>query len=121
MIGSHLLKIVRLDTELGHYNVMGKTNKLVKLNKAGKDPNKLSGYRYLQVPQFSAQFSDCIWVSNLTKHLVKHNMISDIQHGFRSDFSCSTAVSHIFENINHSKGATKLLIYIDIVMIIKIF
>ena len=55
----HFVKTIRLDTELGVYNPLGKVNKLVKIPKAGKALDKVEDYRCIQVPQLSAQITDC--------------------------------------------------------------
>ena len=103
LVGHHLVRMVRLDTELGYYNPIGSTNKLIKLLKAKKDPNTLDGYRYLQIPQVSASISDGVWVQNLSKKLTRPGgAISNVQHGFRRNHGCPTAVAQLFDNVNHN-------------------
>lgn len=114
LVGSHLVKMVRLDTELGHYNPVGSTNKLIKLIKAKKDPNTLDGYRFLQIPQISASISEGIWVQNFSKNITKNDgAISNVQHGFRRNHGCPTAVAQLFDNINHNPSPVTFLLFVD--------
>ena len=113
LIGHHLIRSIRLDTELGVYNQDGKTNKLIKLAKAGKDLSKLDGYRCIQVPKVCAQIGDCFLIQNFTKSLIQNNCISDAQNGFRPHYSCSTATARIFDAINHNGSKKSILVFID--------
>ena len=113
LIGHHLIRSIRLDTELGVYNQDGKTNKLIKLAKAGKDLTKLDGYRCIQVPKVCAQIGDCFLIQNFTKSLIQNNRISDAQNGFRPHYSCATANARIFDAINHNNKRKSILVFID--------
>ena len=114
IVGFHLVRMVRLDTELGHYNPINSTNKLIKLPKAKKDPNTLEGYRCLQIPQFPAQLTEGIWIQNFSKSITKSSgAISSCQHGFRRNHGCPTALAHLFENINHNFSPETFLLFVD--------
>ena len=113
LVGKHLVQMIRLDTENGLYNKVGKTNKMIKLYKPGRDMTKLTGYRYLQIPQFSAQSTDCWFIKNMTLNFDNRKVFSDEQNGFRPHYGCDTAMTKIFENFNHSKASHSFLCYID--------
>ena len=113
LIGHHLIRSIRLDTELGVYNQDGKVNKLIKLAKAGKDLSKIEGYRCIQVPKVCAQIGDCFVIQNFTKSLIQNNLISDAQNGFRPHYSCATANARIFDAINHNGAKKSILVFID--------
>ena len=114
LVGFHLLRMVRLETELGHYNPVSSTNKLIKLPKAKKDHSKLDGYRCLQIPQFPAQLTDGLWVQNFSRAISKPNgVISSFQHGFRRNHGCPTALANLFENINHNPASVTFLLFVD--------
>ena len=114
LVGMHLVRSIRLDTELGIYNPLGKTNKLIKLHKAGKKYDSLDGYRCIQVPQLSAQITDCWLINNLSDHLSRPpSIISSNQNGFRKNYSCATAGACIYDAVNHNQNKKSLLIMID--------
>ena len=113
LVGMHLVRSIRLDTELGVYNPMGKTNKLIKLHKAGKNYDSLDGYRCIQVPQLSAQITDCWLINNFSNHIARPpSIISSNQNGFRKNYSCATAGACIYDAVNHNKKES-ILIMID--------
>ena len=82
--------------------------------KAKKDPNSLTGYRCLQIPQLPAQITDGIWIQNFSKAITKTNgAISKYQHGFRRNHGCPTALAHLFENVNHHFAPETFLLFVD--------
>ena len=54
--------------------------------------------------------------SNMVKHLNKHDLLYDLQHGFREKRSCETQLTMLFEDLarNASAGKQTDLILLDL-------
>ena len=64
-----------------------------------KDP---ANYRPVSLTSICCKIMEHILCSNISKHLDKHNILSDNQHGFRAKRSCETQLVQTIEDLSKS-------------------
>ena len=64
-----------------------------------KDPEN---YRPVSLTSICCKVLEHILCSNISKHLDKHNILSDNQHGFRAKRSCETQLVQTIEDLSKS-------------------
>ena len=73
-----------------------------------------SNYRPISLTFILCKVMDHIIASNLTAHLNKHNILYDLQHGFRQKRSCETQLLQLVEDLGRQLIAGK---QIDLVLL----
>ena len=79
------------------------------------DKSSAANYRPISLTCILCKVLDHIMASHLVKHLDKHDLLYDLQHGFREKRSCETQLTMLFENLakNTSAGKQTDLILLD--------
>ena len=74
-----------------------------------------ANYRTISLTCICCKLMEHIVTSNLTKHLNNHNILYDLQHGFRERRSCETQLIQLVDEIarNLSSGHQTDLILLD--------
>jgi hypothetical protein len=82
-------------------------------NKGAKDD--LSNYRGISVLAPIAKLFEKILAKQITRYLVKNNILFDGQHGFQSGRSCETALHQIISDMMEilNKKSIGLFLFID--------
>ena len=63
------------------------------------DKSDPANYRPISLTCVLCKVMEHIIASNLTKHLNKHNILYDLQHGFRQKRSCETQLIQLVEDL----------------------
>ena len=79
------------------------------------DKSSAANYRPTSLTCILCKMLEHIMASHMVKHLDKHDLLSDLQHGFRAKRSCETQLTMLFEYLarNTSAGKQTDLILLD--------
>ena len=79
------------------------------------DKSSAANYRPISLTCILCKILEHIMASNMVKHLNKHDLLYDLQHGFREKRSCETQLTMLFEDLarNASAGKQTDLILLD--------
>ena len=79
------------------------------------DKSSAANYRPISLTCILCKVLEHIMASHLVKHLDKHDLLYDLQHGFREKRSCETQLTMLFEDLakNTSAGKQTDLILLD--------
>ena len=84
--------------------------------KKGDKSSAANLYRPISLACILCKILEHIMASNMVKHLNKHDLLYDLQHGFREKRSCETRLTMLFEDLarNASAGKHTDLILLDL-------
>ena len=70
------------------------------------DRHRAENYRPVSLTSVLSKLLEHIVCSNMLKHLTKNKVLTDLNHGFRSGFSCETQLAVTLDELtrNHDKG-----------------
>lgn len=71
------------------------------------DKGDPSNYRPISLTCILCKTMEHIIASNLTKHFTQHNILYDLQHGFRERRSCETQLVQLIEDLHRNLTAGK--------------
>ena len=71
------------------------------------DTSSLANYRPISLTCIFCKVLEHIMASHLVKHLDKHDLLYDLQHGFREKRSCETQFTMLIENLAWNTSAGK--------------
>ena len=79
------------------------------------DKTSAANYRPISLTCILCKVLEHIMASHLVKHFDKHDLLYDLQHGFREKRSCDTQLTMLFEDLarNTSVGKQTDLILLD--------
>ena len=79
------------------------------------DKTSAANYRPISLTCILCKVLEHIIASHLVKHFYKHDLLYDLQHGFREKRSCDTQLTMLFEDLarNTSAGKQTDLILLD--------
>ena len=79
------------------------------------DKASAANYRPISLTCILCMILEHIMASNMVKHLDKHGLLYDLQHGFREKRSCETQLTMLFEDLarNASAGKQTDLVLLD--------
>ena len=79
------------------------------------DKSSAASYRPISLTCILCKVLEHLMASHLVKHLDKHDLLYDLQHGFREKRSCETELTMLFEDLakNTSAGKQTDLILLD--------
>ena len=79
------------------------------------DETSAANYRPISLTCILCKVLEHIIASHLVKHFEKHDLLYDLQHGFREKRSCDTQLTMLFEDLarNTSVGKQTGLILLD--------
>ena len=79
------------------------------------DKSSAANYRPISLTCILCKMLEHIMASHMVKHLNKHDLLYDLQHGFRAKRSCETQLTMLFEHLarNTSAGKQTDLILLD--------
>lgn len=102
---SHLTNI---SVAQGRFPLAMKTSAVVPIYKKN-DPMNINNYRPISLTSIFSKIVEKMVCSRLTKFLDRFNIISERQHGFRSNHSTETAAAELVQYV-HGKWEDKLLV-----------
>lgn len=75
-----------------------KTAYVVPVHK-GESKKKVENYRPISLTSIVCKVMEHILYSAIMKHLIKHNTLTNDQHGFRKGFSCTTQLVEFYHDL----------------------
>ncbi len=84
------------------------------VNKKG-EKSAAENYRPISLTCILCKVMEHVVTSNLVRHLNQHNILYDLQHGFREKLSCETQLAMLVEDLarNASTGTQTDLVLLD--------
>ena len=71
------------------------------------DKSSAANYRPISLACILCKMLEHIMASHMVKHLDKHDLLYDLQHGFRAKRSCETQLTMLFEYLARKTSAGK--------------
>ena len=71
------------------------------------DKSSSANYRPISLTCILCKVVEHIMTSHLVRHLNKHDLLYDLQHGFREKRSCETQLTMLFEDLARNTNAGK--------------
>lgn len=103
----HLTKIVNHILIYGYFPDLWKKAKIIVLLKPGKNPALPSSYRPISLLNSLAKVTERIIKTRLTKFIECNHILSNYQHGFRTQHSTVSQLARVIDTISHNYNLRK--------------
>ena len=77
------------------------------------DKSSVANYRPTSLSCILCKVLGYIIASLLVKHMKSHDLLYDLQHGFRENRSCETQLTTLVEDLTRSRSAGNRLVLLD--------